>query len=271
MKPIENTVTEALRLRAQRAPAPPLQAALRESRVQKTKTSSLVVAAAAFGSAVIAIGVIAVINTSQDAPAPRGEPPVASPIKPADGNRLAAIGGLAFEVNEDWATDATRCGAPLRDTVIFGGDSGFACLPDRDPRVNSLSLQPVDSGLGHDWLASMRPDGSLSGHTVLRSTEDNVDGSVSLGYAVPDLNAVAMVRAGNQDEAEAILETAAVVPDGQTAVPFIVGIGVLEAESAVNEASLVLITKGSGETVTGTRPVAGAVVPVGESVEATLL
>lgn len=270
MEPIENTVTEALRLRAQRAPAAPSHPTLRESRPQKTKTSGLVVVAAAFGSAVIAIGAVAVINASQGTSGPTEEPPVASPIRPSDGNRLVALGRLAFEVDEGWATDATHCGAPTRDTVIFGGDSGFACLPNADPRVSSLSLQPADSGLGHDWLASMRPDGSLAGHTVFRSMERNADGSVSLGYAVPDLNVVAMVRAASQDAAETVLDTAAVLSEGQAAVPFVVGMSVSEAESTVSEASLVLTTTGSGETVTATRPDAGTVLPVGGSVEASL-
>jgi beta-lactam-binding protein with PASTA domain len=100
--------------------------------------------------------------------------------------------------------------------------------------------------------------------------ERNADGSVSLGYAVPDLNVVAMVRAASQDAAETVLDTAAVLSEGQAAVPFVVGMSVSEAESTVSEASLVLTTTGSGETVTATRPDAGTVLPVGGSVEASL-
>lgn len=266
MDPIEKLVQRTLIDAAQSAP--PYRRIITPTipRSRRWLTVAIPIGAAAV-TALTVLGLFAALHNA-DSPSGVSGSGAASA---AEGFRLVGLGSVAFSVPETWGTDETRCGRPLADTVAFNSNSGFSCAPDPRLKFTAFRLEPAGSHLGGHWLSSMTHTGELDGHQVYRSEETVSDGMVKIGWAVPDLDVVAMIETWNRDQVMSLMGTAQVLPQAQVCVPYVVAMSPQSAQQILSAAGLGMEIIGDGGTyIAEMQPDAGTVVGRGSNVTVTL-
>jgi len=196
------------------------------------------------------------------------------------GTRLAAIGRVAVSVPAGWAEGAATCNAPTTNTVYFPYPQD--CLELDTRRVSSVALTSTTQQQG------LEPTGRVDGHQVVAGPTDcrtRVRTCVEV-FGVPDLHAyvtVAVPRTSGTepfDVIDGIRRSLTVLPEGQTAVPFVSpdsGLG--QARATLEAAGLRVEVRTHtcptnafcGTGVQETVPAAGRVVPAGSTVRVVVL
>lgn len=117
----------------------PVDEMLRAARRRRSQRRTVLAAACA---SVLVVGGAAAL--ARDGGTPVASPPTATPgaerLDVPDGMRLVGSGSVGALVPEGWGMNETRCGTPLKDTVVI--DDGGVCLALvlRPDGVESLSL-----------------------------------------------------------------------------------------------------------------------------------
>ncbi|HEY9566188.1 MAG TPA: PASTA domain-containing protein [Nocardioides sp.] len=282
----DETLAEMLERTADRTEvgAPPMNqmyAAAQRSRRRRGAWTALASAAAV----ATVIGGLAVLS-----PGEGGEPPVAEPglVTPAPGMRLVGMQNIAVEVPKDWGTNALRCHAVSRNTVVLDPGTRQDCVAVRPEGVLSLSvgLREREKTTGR-FFREVDIDGVRAFRRSTICAEVGFAGSACSGsLRFPDqrvsLEAVSSTKdqARAQAEVDEILSRVVVLPEGQTTIP-----GRTEARAVTSSPASgstfaklledrglvprVEYVAGSGLPtgyVLGTTPAAGEVVSTGEQV-----
>ena len=193
--------------------APPVEPMLAEAdRLRRRRRTAV-------GGAVLAVLVTlgaADAVTSLAAPDPQAWPVAAPP----DGMRFVGVGRAAIAVPIAWETGATRCGQPLRDTVVIGPAPAATCTAPRPAGVRSVVVTPGPPGPG--FRADSTYD--VSGHRVERGRTTCPGGTCSAVVHVPTENVTFTVASSNTRPERARAEVAGMVRGlrvlgGQVAVP----------------------------------------------------
>jgi uncharacterized Zn-binding protein involved in type VI secretion len=130
--------------------------------------------------------------------------------------RLVGIGHAAIAVPEEWGTNQTHCGTPLKDTVLIARD-GHLCQMSRPVGVES-----VDIGRGKTRMFSFTADETfeIDGVRAERTGTTCTVGNVyrvrtcSGGVRIPSLDTWFWAESStNADEVDRILARIAIVPD----------------------------------------------------------
>jgi hypothetical protein len=201
-------------------------------------------------------------------------------LTPPAGTRYVGIGQVAVAVPEDWSDGDASCNAPMRDTVFF--PYGQDCV-GMFHSVSSLAISAVRMNDG--FAGGMTPDGRVGGHRVV-ARPNSAMCMVGTGpeaclqsFGVPDLHAYFSVRVPRDepealDRVKAIRDSLRVLPDGQTAVPFLSAGSLDDWRAALQDAGLAVRVDHhscppTGNCVGGvvsTTPAPGNVVPTGSIV-----
>ena len=193
--------------------APPVEPMLAEADRLRRRRRSVV------GGAVLAVlatlGAADAVSSLVD-PDPEAWPAAAAP----DGMRFVGIGRAVIAVPTGWATDATRCGQPQRDTVLIGSAPAATCSAARPVGVRSVL---VTSGAP---AADFRPASTyaVAGHEVERGATTCRDETCTAVVHVPTENVTFTVASSNSRPERARAEVAGLarglrVLEGRVAVP----------------------------------------------------
>jgi hypothetical protein len=199
-------------------------------------------------------------------------------VSPPPGTRYVGIGQVVVAVPVGWADGAASCNSPFRNTVFFPwGQDCFALFHS----VSSLELSTVRMNDG--FTGDMTADGRVGGHRVLARPNPAMcmagtgPEACLQSFGVPDLHAYFSVRVprdepGALDQVTAIRDSLIILPEGQTAVPFVTpGSSLEEWESALRDAGFTVQvnhhtcppTGNCAPGVVTTTPAAGNVAAIG--------
>lgn len=154
------------------APLGSIRAGAARRRRRRALTVAGVGTAAVF--AVVA-GSVLLASTAPSQP-PRNPVAVDSPEPVPEGTRLVGLGNLAIAVPEAWGTNRTRCGTPVRDTVVINVGAIELCLIGRPKGVDSVEIvqgEPrfdfeADSTVVIDGLEAQRQSTTCTRETIER-------------------------------------------------------------------------------------------------------
>ena len=165
-------------------------------------------------------------------------------LTPPAGTRYVGIGQVVVAVPEGWADGAASCNSPVRNTAFFPWPQD--CVgPFRSVSSVAISAVPMNDG----FAGGMTPDESVGGHRVVARPNPAMC-MVGTGpeaclqsFGVPDLHAYFSVRVPRDepealDQVEAIRDSLTVLPDGQTAVPFLSAGSLDDWRAALQDAGL---------------------------------
>jgi hypothetical protein len=195
-------------------------------------------------------------------PDPQGWPASAPP----DGMRFVGLGRAVIAVPTGWATGATRCGQPVRDTVVVGRSPAATCTATRPADVRSVVVTAGPPAAG------FRPESTydVAGREVERGATTCPGETCSATVHVPTENVTFTVASSNPRPERARAEVAGLVRglrvlEGRVAVP---GTGALATDYGRSaEAKYVADLRDLGldpvvETDTGTGAEPGTVTAV---------
>jgi hypothetical protein len=139
---------------------------------------------------------------------------------PPDGMRFVGIGRAVIAVPTGWATDAVRCGQPVRDTVVLDPTPGEACRGSRPAGVRSVAIGSGPPGT--DFTAATTYD--VQGRQVQRGQTTCAAGTCSAVVHLPTENVTFTVSSSTVRPERARAEVAGMVRglrvlDGMVAVP----------------------------------------------------
>jgi hypothetical protein len=247
----------------------PTDVVVSRGRVVRRRRRLAVIGVAA---SVVAVAVAAtlVVRTNGDGhPVPTVTPPA--------GTRYVGIGHVVVAVPEGWADGAASCNSPYRDTVYFPWPQD--CV-GRFRSVSSVAISTVRMNSG--VVGKPVADGRVGGHRVVAQPPLCMPGTGPEAciqtFGVPDLHVWFSVRVprgvGAFEQVRAIRRSLTLLPDAQTAVPFVNPRSPLAAwQRALRDAGFVVRAHEStcrgnascADRVT-TTPAAGNVVPTGSTV-----
>ncbi|MET1060026.1 MAG: PASTA domain-containing protein [Nocardioides sp.] len=253
--------------------APPVEPMINEAGRLRRRRRTVV------GGAVLAV--VATLGAA-DAVASFVDPgPEAWPAtSPPDGMRWVGVGRAVIAVPSEWPRDATRCGQPVRDTVMVGGASTVTCTGERPAGVRSVAVTSGGPGVG--FAADATYD--VGGRTVERGRTVCAAGTCSAVVHVPTENVTFTVASSTGRPERARAEVAALargvrVLDGHVAVPATGRLEVDYGRSAetkyvadlrrIGLEPVVTAERGSGAapgTVTGVSPEPGTPLVAGSEV-----
>lgn len=145
-----------------------------------------------------------------------------TPVAP-DGTRLVGMGRVVVAVPADWATNAVRCGQPVRDTVAFASEGQRGCLVPGASERSWLQVVPSESTHAEGWLNAAGRTTTYDGVPVRRIDGDcemSMPGVCS-GALVAETQDVVMVASSSKPTVvESVLDSVRVLPDGWTTVPY---------------------------------------------------
>ncbi|GAB2727582.1 PASTA domain-containing protein [Nocardioides pakistanensis] len=119
-------------------PAP--LASIRAGVARRRRRRALAVAGASAAAVVAVIGATAVLTPAVAPQSPRPPATTDGPAPIPDGTRLVGLGNLAIAVPEEWGTNRTRCGTPMKDTVVINVGVVESCAIARPAGVESVEL-----------------------------------------------------------------------------------------------------------------------------------
>jgi hypothetical protein len=122
------------------------------------------------------------------------------------GDRLVDFHGLTIDIPAEWPINATRCGIPTRDTVVFPGvlDS---CLAGAHPGTTSVTFE---DGVDTFWLPhAVNHAVEVGGRPAMRRA-GAVARSHVIVIVVPTLSATVVISAPTAARADALAATASV-------------------------------------------------------------
>jgi hypothetical protein len=201
-----------------------------------------------------------------------------SVVTPPPGTRNVGIGQVVVAVPEGWAEGAASCNVPRQDTVYFPWPQD--CV-GAFHSVSSVALSTVRMNDG--FTAGLLPDGHVGIHQVVSRQAMCTAGTgpehCSQALGVPDLHAyfeITVPRApGGSDQIAAIRDSLRLLPEDQTAVPFVNPMSPLATwRAALENAGFAVRENHATCPPTGncnpgvvlTRPAAGNVAPTGSTV-----
>ena len=139
---------------------------------------------------------------------------------PPEGMRFVGLGRAVIAVPTGWATDATRCGEPVRDTVVIGAAPAATCTTERPADIRSVAITAGPPPAG--FRAESTYD--LGGHEVERGATTCPGDTCTAVVHLPTENVTFTVASSNTRPERARAEVAAMVRglrvlDGRVAVP----------------------------------------------------
>lgn len=113
---------------------------IRAGAARRRRRRALVLAGASAAAVVAVIAGSALVASTAPPQTPR--PPVTTdrPTPGLHGMRLVGLGHLAIAVPEEWDTNRTRCGTPMKDTVVINVGVIETCAIARPEGVESVEL-----------------------------------------------------------------------------------------------------------------------------------
>jgi hypothetical protein len=258
----------------------PIDHLLTSGRAARRRRHRTVVAGAVAKVAVV-LGAGVIGTQALNSGAGRGDDLVAAP---APATRLVGTGQAAVAIPAGWADGAASCNSPVKDTAFFPWPQD--CIgPDRYVSSVAITTQDPQTGrLVDDVHLDRHPDGQVAGHEVVASAPDCPVGqgeSCQQVFGIPDLDAYFTVtipedvEGGAISQIDAIRHSLTVLPDDQTAVPFVTPGGLVsQMREAMEAAGLAVVvhrmtcgpTDSCMSGVVGTTPAAGTVVATGSTV-----
>lgn len=209
-----------------------------------------------------------------------GAPVVGEVLPPPPGRRWVGAGDVVVAVPRHWGTVTEVCAEPQGDTVFLAGRTSTTvdCPTTPTSGVTSLTIATVRSGaisLGRRVDLGAEVNGIRVLHSGMRCPASS-SGPCDVTVTVPGSDAVfKLVVRGREPQVlvDRVLGSLTRLPSGQTTVPLVeYGTEVADAHELLRRAGLV------GESpdvdfphyITGTKPTAGTVVEVGQTVEMTI-
>jgi hypothetical protein len=233
----DDNLTDLLEARAADVPVGPAPLAdIHRAAARRRRSYGVALAAAA--AVVVTVGAVAVWP---DASSSGGDPvqvatdpptdPAAADVPPA-GHRWVGIGQAAVAVPDEWPTNATRCGTPLRNTVVVDQGEVELCLMPYPAGVSSVEVRAKNDV---DDVSAWTPF-EVDGEPALRSPDSTAVGAEPALYGVSvylperDVMFVASSTVSQDAAADALAEIA--ILDTLVAVP-----GVSDANYGSNDQS----------------------------------
>jgi hypothetical protein len=226
-------------------------------------------------SGAVAVGAQLTNDANTDSAAATTTPPTSSPnrlITPP-GTRLVGRNGIGIAVPAEWGTNQASCHTAYRDTVIVGSNPGVDCGMFVGASVSSAILDTFDAFHAHpgDSHASIQVNGEMvtriSGsytwgpspyHLMYTTTLLSETRNVSIEVRSPNRSVVARVI----DSAFAFPSRFSVIPDEPTGPS-------LRRHGLGLHRVLALRPKLYPETILGSDPPQGSIVPRGSTVTVT--
>ena len=181
---------------------------------------------AAIRAVAVGVGVLVAVagcaskptGSPSDPPAHSGTEQPAAPIKAPPGTRQVTFHGLAIDVPTTWGLKATRCGQPLRDTVILPG-AVAACGVTRVPKVTSVEfverqVPDLRSTLTDAQSSTFVLDGQPATRLVGRR-----DGMVVIAVTVPSASAQVVITSPRRALAQSLAATLAITDADSNGCP----------------------------------------------------
>jgi len=186
------------------------------TRTRRRRTAAVVAGGAATVALVLVVGSQLATTGTPQRPGPTE--PVASPSTgevPA-GMRLVGIGHAAIAVPDDWGTNQTRCGTPVRDTVVIDVGAVESCGLIHIPAVDSVWIQ--EGGTWNQFGADeeLEIDGVPAERqvTTCSALGDGGQQLCSGTVHVPAEDVYFLASSTSRDEVDRILARIRIVPDG---------------------------------------------------------
>lgn len=202
---------------------PPTAAMIaRAARLRRRRTAvGAVVAAASVLAVVGGTMIVASTPTGDDGevpePGPETSAPTTEPV-PA-GMRLVAFGRIGILIPEGWATNATRCGTPTKETVVVDEGVVRTCLWIA-PKVHDSVWVAQGAGSAPRDGESVTIGGLEASWTAARCEPDGASQTVCSGSVMfPDEGVWFRARSATAAGVDRILDRVTPVPDGQVGVP----------------------------------------------------
>lgn len=195
----------------------PSEALLRAERRRRRRAVVLPLAGAA-AVAAIALGA-ALLSPTATVP-PTGPPADSSAAEPVVRGRLVGLGHVAVDAPRAWGFNATRCGTPIRDTVVIWAGFVRTCGQARPRGVESVEIFTVEPWFDFRADSQVDIDGAAAERQATSCSAEYDDVPLCTGTLhVPSTGV--WVRAESStgpEEVDRLLETVRFVPD-LTGVP----------------------------------------------------
>jgi hypothetical protein len=117
----------------------------------------------------------------------------------ASQTRPVGFHGVQVLVPSSWPLNATKCGTPIRDTVIVGQGVIALCLLAPRPTVSVVELAPLAQAQAGGQTAAAGRAIRLDGHPARRGADRLPDGRSRVVLVIPDLDVA--VTATSRDAA----------------------------------------------------------------------
>lgn len=153
--------------------------------------------------AVLLAGAVGLLRLRSGAAAgPQG----ASPAKPV------SFHGVQVLVPASWPLNATKCGTPIRDTVIVGQGVVPLCLLTPTPTVSVVELVPLAQAQAGGQAAVASRAIRLAGHPVRRGEDRLADDRARVVLVIPDLEVAVIATSRDAALARRIVASATIRP-----------------------------------------------------------
>lgn len=143
-----------------------------------------------------------------------------APAPAPAGTRAVTFHGLTIFVPKSWATNAVKCGAPLRDTVFYGDSSQPACGSIGGSQFSEADLLTWQPGIGDRSLHQRSL--TIDGH---RATVGSgaADGAYTTELIVPDLRARVRIGSPSPTVGARLVRTAQITRTDANGCPSVMG------------------------------------------------
>jgi hypothetical protein len=200
----------------------------------------------------------------------RVTPPLASNNSPG----LYGLGDAALPLPAGWTFNDTSCGVPQSSTLVIAVyRAEFACQVPRPEGVSDIVLMDIDNPEAGPYLAMATQPFTLSnGSSALIGSADAPEAGYTVTVVVAsNLESVAVGTSPVGTDLSADLRALTSVPDGQVAVPLLVGLRLDEVNRILSDLGLSVIVEDGrpdedSAVVDESTPSAGSVVDVDSSV-----
>jgi hypothetical protein len=113
---------------------------IRAGAAQRRRRRALALAGASAAAVFAVIAGSVLVTSTAPSQTPRPSVTTDGPAPGPQGTRLVGLGNLAIAVPERWDTNRTRCGTPMKDTVVINVGAVETCAIARPEGVESVEL-----------------------------------------------------------------------------------------------------------------------------------